>query len=69
MKTTDNFFSLLAGLPGETVLTRNELRAIKGGSTNGLPAGEDEDILIPPPDHDEEKDDEDEDEGGDDNED
>lgn len=61
MKTTENFFGLLAGLPQETVLTRNQLGTLKGGN-KGLPIHEDEDILIPPPDCDEEKKEEEEEE-------
>ncbi len=61
MKTTKNFFSLLAGLPEETVLTRNELGTLRGG-TNGLPIGEDEDIIIPPPGDDEDEEEEEEEE-------
>lgn len=61
MKTTENFFGLMAGLTEENVLTRNQLGTLKGG-TGGLPIGEDEDIIIPPPDEEEEE----EEEGGDD---
>ncbi len=57
MKTTENFFGLLAGLTEENVLTRNQLGTLKGGN-KGLPIGEDEDIIIPPPDEEEEEEEE-----------